>query len=93
MYELKDHRDNTINILIKCYTAAQLSFMDNIDEYKVKTSPKYLPVRVDSWPAILRYKKLQQKKPYRVMYIRLDEIRSLFKKRTGKSLDVSHIIY
>jgi hypothetical protein len=54
----------------------------------VKTSKKYLPVRVDSGPAIDRFRRWEQKKPYRVMYIRLDEIRALYHKRTGNKLEI-----
>lgn len=88
LFELKDHRDNTMWTLIKVYTPAQLSYMDNIDQVSVKTSKKYLPVRVDSWPAVDRYRRWEQSKPYRVMYIRLDEIRALYHKRTGNRLEI-----
>ena len=88
LFELKDHRDNTMWNLIKCYTAVQLSYMDWIDERTVKTSKKYLPVRVDSWPAMDKFRRWKQTKPYRIMYIRLDEIRALYKKRTGNTLEI-----
>lgn len=88
LFELKDHRDNTMWDLIKVYTPAQLSYMDNIDQVSVKSSKKYLPVRVDSWPAVDRYRRWEQSKPYRVMYIRLDEIRALYHKRTGNRLEI-----
>ena len=88
LFELKDHRDNTMWTLIKVYTPAQLSYMDNVDQVSVKTSKKYLPVRVDSWPAVDRYRRWEQSKPYRVMYIRLDEIRALYHKKTGNRLEI-----
>ena len=88
LFELRDHRDNTMWILIKAYTAAQLSYMDNVDQVCVKTSKRYLPIRVDSWPAVDRYRRWEQKRPYRTMYIRLDEIRALYKKRTGNTLEI-----
>lgn len=88
LFELKDHRDNTMWNLIKCYTAVQLSYMDWIDERTVKTSKKYLPVRIDSWPAMDKFRRWKQTKPYRIMYIRLDEIRALYKKRTGNTLEI-----
>lgn len=88
LFELRDHRDNTVWELVKVYTASQLSYIDHISEDTVKRSKKYLPVRVDSWPAMDRYRHWQQKKPYRVMYIRLDEIRALYKKRTGNTLAI-----
>lgn len=88
LFELKDHRDNTAWELIKCYSIAQLSFMDWVSQQTVKHSNKYLPVRVDSWPALYRYKTGENSKPYRVMYIRLDEIRALYNKRTWNKLSI-----
>ena len=82
LWELRDHRDNTMWELIKCYTVAQLSYMDWVAEDTVRRNPKkYLPVRVDSWPAMDRYRRGTQRKPYRIMYIRLDEIRALYKEK------------
>lgn len=86
LFELRDHKNNTVWELIKVYTASQLSYMDWIDERTVKTSSRYLPVRVDSWPWLYRFKAWESSKPYRVMYIRLDEVRTLFNKRTRKKL-------
>lgn len=88
LFELKDHRDNTAKDLIKVYTPSQISFMDWISQDTVKTSKKYLPVRVDSWPALYRYKTWENSKPYRVMYIRLDEIKFIYNKRTWNKLVV-----
>lgn len=88
LFELKDHRDNTMWDLIKCYTATQLSYMDWIDQTTIKRNKRYLPVRVDSWPAMDKYRRWLQRKPYRIMYIRLDEIRALYKKRTGNTLEI-----
>lgn len=89
LFELRDHRDNTAWDLIKCYSIAQLSYMDWVAEDTVKRCPKkYLPVRVDSWPAMDRYRRWQQTKPYRIMYIRLDEIRALYRRRTGNTLEI-----
>jgi hypothetical protein len=88
LFDLRDHRDNTSWELIKCYTLAQLSYMDWVDTRTVKHSSRYLPVRVDSWPAMDKYRRWLQSKPYRVMYIRLDEIRALYHKRTGNTLAI-----
>lgn len=89
LFELRDHRDNTAWELIKCYTASQLSFMDHVSEDTVRRNwKKYLPVRVDSWPAIDRFRRWLQEKPYRIMYIRVDEIRALYHKRTGNTLEI-----
>jgi hypothetical protein len=89
LFELRDHRDNTAWELIKVYTVSQLSFMDRVDENTVRRNwKKYLPVRVDSWPAIDRFRRWLQAKPYRIMYIRVDEIRALYHKRTGNTLAI-----
>ena len=87
-WELRDHRNNTAWELIKCYTLNQLSFMDWIDTRTVKSCGRYLPVRVDSWPAMDKYRRGKQMKPYRIMWIRLDEIKDLFNKMTHKKLVV-----
>lgn len=89
LFELRDHRDNTAWELIKCYTVSQLSYMDWVAEDTVRRNwKKYLPVRVDSWPAMDRFRRWEQAKPYRIMYIRLDEIRALYHKRTGNTLAI-----
>ena len=87
-WELKDHRDNTATICLKAYTPAQLSFMDWVDQVCVKNSKRYLPIRIDSWPAMDRYRRWEQAKPYRIMYVRLDEIKYLYNKRTWNKLVV-----
>ena len=84
--EIRDHRDNTSGELIKCYTLSQLSLMDGIDTRTVKNSKKYLPVRIDDNQNLSRYKRGIYKKPYRVLYIRLDEIKYIFNKKSGQKL-------
>lgn len=87
MRELRDHRDNTSKDFVKCYTLAQLSFMDWIDTRTIKTSGRYLPVRVDTWVKLYDFKNGRCKKPYSVMRIRMDEVKFLFSKRNkGKKL-------
>ena len=86
--EIRDHRDNTSKELIKCYTLAQISLMDWIDTRTVKNSPKYLPVRVDSSRWLYRLKRWETTKAYTVKYIRLDEIKYIFNKRTWKKLTI-----
>lgn len=86
--EIRDHRDNTAKDLIKCYTLSQLSIMDWIDTRTIKTSGRYLPVRIDHTQAIAQFKAWRTKKPYSIMWIRLDEIKFLFNKRTHKKLTV-----
>ena len=86
--EIKDHRENTARTLLKVYTPAQLSFMDWVDQSTISHSKRYLPIRVDSWPAMDRYRRGEQAKPYRIMYVRLDEIKYLYNKRTWNKLVV-----
>lgn len=86
--EIKDHMENTAKDLVKCYTLSQLSIMDWIDTRTIKNSWRYLPVRIDSSKSLYAYKSWQTKKPYTTMYIRLDEVRYIFNKRTGKKLTI-----
>lgn len=88
LWEIRDHRDNTSKDLVKAYTLTQLSFMDGIDTRTVKTSWKYLPIRVDVAGSLSQFKAGKQKKPYMTLRIRLDEIKLLFNKRTGKKLTI-----
>jgi hypothetical protein len=81
MRELRDHRDNTAGELVKCYTLSQISLMDWIDTRTVRTSWRYLPVRVDNCQSLSNFKAWKQKKPYKIMWIRLDEIKTIFWKR------------
>lgn len=82
LWELRDHRDNTSGTYVKCYTLAQLSIMDGLDTRTIKNSKKYLPVRIDDSHNMSKYKAGIYKKPYRVLYIRLDEIKHIFNKRS-----------
>lgn len=84
--EIRDHRDNTAKDLVKCYTLSQISLMDWIDTRTVKTSWKYLPVRIDTWRTSSDFRKWLTSRPYSIMWIRLDEIKFLFNKRTHKKL-------
>lgn len=87
MQELRDHRDNTAWEMIKCYTLSELSYMDWVDTRTIKQSWRYFPVRVDTWMALYKFKKGENKKPYLNLRIRLDEIKDLYSKRNkGKKL-------
>lgn len=81
LQELRDHRDNTSKDLIKAYSLAQISYMDWIDTRTIKTSWRYLPIRVDTWESLWRFKIWKTKKPYMIRYIRLDEIKYIYSKR------------
>lgn len=86
--EIKDHMENTAKDLVKCYTLAQLSVMDWLDTRTIKNSWRYLPVRIDNSKSLYAYRSWITKKPYTTMYIRLDEVRYIFNKRTGKKLTI-----
>lgn len=89
MREIRDHRDNTSKDLVKCYSLSQLSLMDGIDTRTVRTSWRYLPVRIDNWVKQYDFRNWRTKKPYSIMRIRLDEIKFLFSKRNrGKKLTI-----
>lgn len=62
--------------------------MDGIDTRTIKNSKKYLPVRIDDNQNLSRYKRGVYKKPYRVLYIRLDEIKHIFNRKSGQKLVV-----
>ncbi len=89
MREIRHHRDNTAWELIKVYTLTQISLMDWIDTRTVRASGRYLPVRIDNCQSLCNFKAWKQKKPYKIMWIRLDEIRDIFSKRNkGKKLTI-----
>lgn len=87
--EIRHHLENTQNFLIKVYNKKQLSIMDWIPPQKIDKMPyKYLPVRIDNKQSCFHYYTpwYSGKKPYSTWYIRLDEIKWIYKKRTGKDL-------
>lgn len=87
IWELQDHRDNTARELVKWYTLFQLSLMDWRDTRTIRNSWKYIPVRFDNWFSISQYKKWLQKKPYRILWLRVDEVKYIYGKRNkGKKL-------
>lgn len=90
LWEIRDHRDNTAQILIKAYTLSQLSLMEWKDIRTIKNSGRFLPIRVDDSQNLNRYKRWINKKPYKVLYIRLDEIKYIFNKKSGKKLVVEY---
>lgn len=91
LWEIRDHRDNTAKELVKAYTIAQLSYMDGIDTRAVKTSWKYIPIRVDTWLSLNWFKNWKQKKPYMTLWIRVDEIKYLYDKRNKKKKLIEEI--
>lgn len=90
LWSIRDHRDNTAKDLVKAYTLGQLAIMDNIDTRTIKNSSRYLPIRVDDNQVLSKYKRGKSKHPYRTLYIRLDEIKFIFNKKSGKKLVVEY---
>ena len=88
VWELRDHRENTCRELIKWYTLKQLSLLDGIDTRAIPKSWKYLPIRVDDGRSLCLYRKWGLKKPYKILWIRLDEIKYIFNRKTWKKLVV-----
>lgn len=90
LWELQDHRDNTMMELVKWYTLSQLSIMDWKDTQAIKRSWNYIPIRIDTAQSRLYYRNRTTKKPYMTLWIRLDEIKFIFSKRNrGKKLIIS----
>ena len=81
VWELRDHKENTCREFIKWYTLAQLSLIDGIDTRTVRKSWKYLPIRIDDSRSMCLYRQWKMKKPYKILWIRVDEIKYIFKKR------------
>lgn len=88
LFEIRDHRDNTSKDLVKLYSISQISLMDNIDTRTIRKSNRYLPVRVDSSRSMYRMRKWETNKSYVIKWIRLDEIKYIFNKRTWKKLTI-----
>jgi hypothetical protein len=93
LWEIRHHMENTSKDLVKWYTLGQLSLMDWITPEKIKSSNKYLPIRVDTAQSLLYYKNWTAKKPYMILWIRLDEIKYIFNKRyKGLKLEIENNI-
>ena len=83
--EIINHIEVTAWSLVKWYTLKQLSILDWIDTRTVKTSWKYIPVRIDLRENKHKYLKGQYRKPYTIKRIRVDEIKYIFDKRNKKT--------
>lgn len=64
--------------------------MDGKDTRTIKNSPKYLAVRVDDSHNFYKWRTGVNKTPYRVLYIRMDEVKNLFQKKSGKKIVVEY---
>lgn len=82
--EIKSHLDLTAWTMVKAYTLKQISLLDWIDTRTVKTSGKYMPVRLDYREYRYAYNIWRYKKPYQIRWIRVDEIKFIYNKRNRK---------
>lgn len=82
LWEIKDHLEATAWELVKCYTLAQLSLIDWKDTRFIRHYKDYLPVRIDTAQSLRKYRIWENKKPYMIAWIRLDEIKDLYSKRS-----------
>ena len=83
--EIISHLDLTQDKMVKAYTLTQLAYLEWKSVQWIKVSGKYIPVRFDNKYNKYMYNRGQWKKPYCVRYIRVDEIKHIFKKRNKKS--------
>ena len=88
--EIYDHINNTSHDLIKCYDLTQLSVLEWKDAKYIKTDPRFLPVRIDSYIYKRRCWRRGYTKTYVTKWIRLDEIKFIFNKRTGRKLIIQY---
>ena len=87
--EIQHHLENTAWILVKIYNKKQLSIMDGIRVTQIEKHPeKYLPVRIDKRDQHFKFYNewYAANKPYWIGYIRMDEVRGLYRKKTWKNL-------
>lgn len=88
--EIFDHINNTSHELIKCYDLTQLGILEWKDAQYIKKDPRFLPVRIDSYVYRRRSGRRGYTKTYVTKWIRLDEIKFIFNKRTGRKLIVQY---
>lgn len=76
-----DHRENTAGDMVKAYTLAQVSMIDNIDKNTVVKSGRYVPVRVDSSTS-----RKTTRRWYSVRYVMLSELEKIISKRSKRDI-------
>ena len=67
--------------MVKAYSLRQLAVLDWVDTRTVKHSWKYIPVRIDDIYSRAQYNVSRYKKPYKIRYLRVDEIIYIYDKR------------
>ena len=88
--EIIDHLYNTSHELIKCYDIKQLSLIEWKAPQYIKNDPRFLPVRIDTARARNQNRAGQFRKCYSIKYIRLDEIKHIFNRKTWRKLVVEY---
>lgn len=88
-FTLIDHRENTKDKYIKCYTLRQLCYMENRNTEYLKKHNKILPVRVDSSVKLSAYRAWNSPTPYSIRYIRLDEIEAALSRMTWRKIHIN----
>jgi len=72
-----DHRNNTADLMVKAYTVAQISMIENISKDKVYKSWRYIPIRID-WRDQRR-----SVRGYTTRYIMVSEFEKILSKKAG----------
>lgn len=83
--EIKHHLETTQDIMVKAYTLTQLAVLEWKTPMTIKNSWKFIPVRIDDRNTKYKYLRWEFKKPYAVRYIRVDEIKHIYRKRNRKT--------
>jgi len=63
--------------LLKLYTLKELSEIEKKNPRTIKSSYRYLPVKVETWHTRSMFKYWTTKKPYWVRYIKLEDVKKM----------------
>lgn len=85
-WALVDHINNTKWIMCKAYNLGQICFMDWVWATASRNSKNVIPVRVDDWTRLYKFREWIAKKGYWVRYLRIDEIESILSKKVWKRM-------
>lgn len=64
---------------IKTYTLIELAQLEGKSRQTIKTSFRYIPIKIETKSGITRAKKGLQEKSYSIKYVKLDDIKKLLK--------------
>ena len=65
---------------IKLYTMKELKELEGTYYYKIVSSNKYIPVKIQDWHNSYEFRKGRAKKDYSVKYIRIEDIENYLRK-------------